>query len=350
MMNQIFSMTPIEASIWHWAVSAQNYLATELFGSNVFLGCIILMFTIFLLKSMWNLSQGGVADEIGRRILFKLAMVGMGLLFLRTMNTSPFLPVDSNDTPWQSKSYVVRTPKFSNLKNSTDGLYWYTFFHKGGVQLGKFLTNAVGGIFQDPCYPKSPNMLFKVMVGSAAVAIDDSRVTENLDVLAQKCSDTANGAVLGKGDSLKVLFDLSSVECQDRYKDLKVSLSNWASRRMPHYLRKFIDLGAGEYPVRLGAINDGETLENKVIASALVNYAKSKAGKKDEINTNVEALGIRSVSEHFWFNVQRMVSGGSLIPAIISPFTEEDTEAAIVKNEAGIIYNNLLNLVPPVKG
>ena len=39
-----------------------------------------------------------------------------------------------------------------------------------------------------------------------------------------------------------------------------------------------------------------------------------------------------------------------MIPAIVAPFTSEDVEAGIVKNEAGIIYNNLLNLVPPIKG
>ena len=39
-----------------------------------------------------------------------------------------------------------------------------------------------------------------------------------------------------------------------------------------------------------------------------------------------------------------------MIPAILSPFTDKNVEAGLVKNEAGVIYNNLLNLVPTIKG
>lgn len=52
-----------------------------------------------------------------------------------------------------------------------------------------------------------------------------------------------------------------------------------------------------------------------------------------------------------WFDMQRILTGGGLVPAVAGIWANDgQIEAGFVINEAGIIYNNLLNLLPAIRG
>lgn len=350
MGSNLFAMTPIEGAIWHMGVMAQSYLGVELFGSNVFTLVAVAGLTLAFFRMMMGISEGHSPEIAARRFIVHLGMMGLGLMFLRTMNTQPFTPSDSDGKAWADYEFVRMSPQFKALKRSTDGLYWYTLFHKGAIEVTNVMTAAVNSVFRDRIYPKSSNMVFKMLVNTANIALDDPEITEGLEVLASKCSDALDAKVLTKGDSLKILFDLETPECQTKYNSLQSSLRLWVKKRYPDYLSKLQEIPASDLSSDIATVNERTTLENKIIASAIINYAKSKGPHKDGLNTNTTALTLNDKSEQFWFNVQRVVSNGSGASAIARLFTDRDVDATLIRNEAGIIYNNLLNLMPVIRG
>lgn len=350
MGSDIFAMTPVEGAIWHMGVMAQSFLSSEIFGSNVFTALVVLGFTVVFFRSLMAINDGEDSNVAARRVLVHMLLMGLGLMFIRTVNSAPFTTTDAGGRSWVSYSSVAMSPNYDALKRSTDGLYWYTFLHKGAIQVSNVMTEAVGGVFNDKNYPKASNMVFKMLVNTANMAIDDPKVTESLEILAAKCSDTADGRVLDKNGSLHSLFDIRGPDCEKHYADLQAGLRSWVKRRYPEYLKKIEALPDTETHEKLAGLKDRQVLENKIIASALVNYAKSRGSRSDGINTNSGALTLNDKSDHFWFNVQRVVASGAGTASIASMFTDNDTEAVIVRNEAGIIYNNLLNLLPTIRG
>ena len=194
--------------------------------------------------------------------------------------------------------------------------------------------------------------MFKLLTSTASVNLDDPQVTASLDDFVGRCSDTQVGNVTDEAGSMGDLMDLDDPECMDRYRDLQAELKTWARNSMPGVLRKAQTANSDEIPPGLVGFTNAELIENKVISSALVNYGKQKvANGKDTINTNMKELGITGKGDHFWYSLQKITSGGGLAGMIGSAFGEKGVaEANINRNEARIIYNNLLNLIPSFKG
>ena len=351
----MFTMTPMEGSLWTLGVSAQTYIASTAFGNVFFTVIVFSFFGWFLYKTFNSVqrpgSEGLNGADIIRRCVEYTFYIMFGLMFLRQFSTTPFTPKDYAERDWSSYSYVSGNPKYEMLRTSQDGLRWYLLFHKAGNELSDLLTGIVNGVFGDTMYYRSPGMMFKMLVNTATVQLDDPAVTKKLERLAHECSDTANAMLEDDTvNNFKYLIDTNDPECRALYDDLKVSLKSWASRRMPSYLDKALGTSPGELPASVSSIADRELLENKVIASALIKYAESRAkAGKDGLNTNVEALGLNDFSDRFWFNMQRTFAGGSL-PAVLSFWKSNEVESGLVRNEAGIMYNNLLNLIPSIKG
>ena len=347
----MFSLTPIEASLWALGVRAQTYIAQELLGGFGFLTVAVTFLAYFLYRTLFQYSQEEQPGMLGKRVVEYLCYFGFGLMCLRMIATDPFMPTDSSERAWGSHFYVVSNPQYGALKDPAEGLLWYRRLHGATVQLSSFMTDMVSGIFGDRNYRRSPNMMFKMLVNTANVQLDDPNITTNLDKLAAQCSDTDEAIVLEKDAPLATLFTMDKPECRQAYNDLRRDLKRWARMIMPDYLKKVSSASPGELSDNVRKFSKRNLLENKMIASALNNYVKTMANtKRDHINTNYNELGLRDYWDRFYFNMQRSIAGGSAFSTVASAFTDSDVEGTLVKNEAGIIYNNLLNLLPSIKG
>jgi hypothetical protein len=206
--------------------------------------------------------------------------------------------------------------------------------------------------FKDNAYLTAPDMMFKLLVNTASMQLDNPELTTRLDSLMQDCGDPQKGTVMGPGSGVGSLLDLDNPDCLARYRAMQTSLKQWAGAKIPSYVKKVSETSPTELPYNVRAFSNREVLENKIIGSALVAYAKDKTrGMKDGINTNTDALNITKTSDHFWYLLQKAASGGGVASMVANLFNENgDGEAAINRNEARNIYNNLLNLIPAFKG
>lgn len=348
----MFSLTPIEGALWHLGVAAQTQFALKIFSNVVFTGVVV----FFLMKKMHQIfassSRNPDTTELTKHMFSYGFCVVMGLTLLRSISTVPFSPVDFADREWASYRFVSSSPEYSQLNNSTNGLHWYKVLHGATNGVSKFMSKVASEIFSDSSYQRSPDLMFKLLTSTASVNLDDPQVTASLDDFVSRCSDTQVGTVTDEAGSMGDLMDLDDPECMDRYRDLQAELKTWARNSMPGVLRKAQTANSDEIPPGLVGFTDSELIENKVISSALINYGKQKlANGKDEMNTNTRELGIKGKADHFWYLTQKITAGGGFSAMVGSMFTEDgNAEASINRNEARIIYNNLLNMIPSFKG
>ena len=348
----MFTLTPMEGALWHLGVSAQAEIALKVFGNIVFTGVVVFFVMKHVLTTLQASTSGADGHDIAKQLLIFAFCVVAGLTMLRTVASTPFQPVDSGGQEWSSYRFVRNNSDYQQLNNSTDGLWWYRLLHGSTVSISKYMTKIASGIFGDEMFLRSPDLMFKLLTATAAVQIDDARITTELDDFLARCSDTQKGRVADTSSSIGDLLNMSDPDCAQRYRELQYGLKIWVKGSMPTLVKKAQQESSNALPAHIIGFSNAEALENKVIGSALVNYGRQKArGYTDAINTNVKELGIQDKSDHFWFNLQRIFSAGAL-PAMVSHiFTEgRDVEAGINRNEARIVYNNLLNLLPSFKG
>ncbi len=348
----MFTLTPIEGTLWHLGVAVQTEIALKVFGNVVFTGVVVFFLMKHVLQTLSSSAQGNDGHDIARQLLTYGFCVVMGLTLLRSVAATPFQPHDAGGRDWVSYRYVRSNADYQQLKNSTDGLWWYRLLHGATVSISKYMTSIASGIFGDDTFLRSPDLMFKLLTATAAVQLDDASITTELDDFLAQCSDTRKGRVANASSTMGDLLNMSNPACAQRYRELQDDLKAWVKGAMPALVHKAQRVSSDALPTRIVNFTRAETLENKVIGSALVNYGRQKVrGYTDAINTNVKELGIQDKSDHFWFNMQRIFSTGAL-PAMLSHvFTEgRDVEAGINRNEARIIYNNLVNLLPSFKG
>ncbi len=348
----MFSLTPIEAAIWQAGVAAQSAIASQVFGSVIFTGFIMIFFIKYALKTLKSSEDGSDAIDVTRAIGAYGFSVAVGLTFLHAMSATPFKPQDASGREWGSYGFVKSSNKYENLQESHNGLYWYTLIHGAGNELSRFLAKVVGMTFRDDTYLMAPDMMFKLLVNTASMQLDNPELTANLDKLMEDCGDPQRGTVMGPGSSVGSLLDLQKSDCLVKYNEMQSALKQWASAKIPAYVKKVSDVPATELPYNVRGFSNRDILENKMIGSALVAYAKDKTrGMKDGINTNTDALSLTKTSDHFWYLMQKAVSGGGIASMVANLVTDNgDGESAINRNEARSIYNNLLNLIPAFKG
>ncbi len=352
-MSALFSITPVEAALWNAALGIQTYLADEIFGTLQFTSLVVTVFAGFVLYRLYRVGKGDSAEGLAQGIMTHLLCMGAGLLCLTTVNTDPIKLQDSGGGDWASKGAVIGSSKFKALQNSQEGLYWYTMFHKATTEVSLMMLKGVTNVFSDEMYLKSPNVLFKILATSSSIALDDPKIASEFDLLVEHCSDPKKLNILGKDDSFSALFDLNDENCEQNYNHFQADLRGWAKRKMPGYLKEIEDSNSSFFSDEAIAFTEPEALENKVIASALVSYIKGKAGPRtdDALNVNEKELGLKGFGDQMWFDMQRILTGGGLIPGVLGFWAGDGSvEAGFVKNEAGIIYNNLLNLLPAIRG
>jgi hypothetical protein len=348
----MFSLTPIEAAIWQAGVAAQSAIASKVFVNAIFIGFSMIFFMRYALQVFEKSKNGEGPEDAAVQIAAYGFAVALGMIFVFSLSSTPFKPQDASGKNWGDYQFVKSSNKYETLQSDHNGLYWYTVIHGAGNELSKYMAKIVGMTFRDGAYTQAPDMMFKLLVNTASMQLDDPALTTSLDSLMQECGDPKTGTVIGANSGVGSLLDLDRPDCMDRYKDLQKSLKTWASRKIPGYVKKVSQTSSEDLPYAVRGFSDQETLENKMIGSALVAYAKDKArGFKDGMNTNTDALSLTSKQDHFWYLMQKAASGGGFAAMVANLFTDDgDAEAGINRNEARNIYNNLLNLIPSFKG
>jgi len=219
-------------------------------------------------------------------------------------------------------------------------------FHKATTELSSFATEILGKIFGDETYLKSPDMVFKLFASMSAVSLDDPQISAKLDALVVACGDTIDGRVLNTSDSFFSLLDNTKDDCQLRYADLRTELLDWVRENQPYY---YVDMMSTDLSDMFDIFRDKELMDNKLIASALVNYGKSKTnGNAHHLNTEALNLG---TSGYFWTSFQKIFTTDSFINTV-NFMTGGDTnvESEMARNNAALLYNRLLNLLPWFRG
>lgn len=348
----MFSLTPIEAAIWQAGVAAQSAIASKLFAGSLITGFIAIFFIKYALKALRSAEEGAGPTDVLAQIGTYGFCAALGLTFIHAGSATPFKPQDAGGREWGSYDFVKSSQKFDSLKDSHNGLYWYTMLHGAGNEVSKYLAKIVAMTFKDNAYLTAPDMMYKLLVNTASMQLDNPDLTTSLDNLMEDCADPQKGTVIGSGSGVGSLLDLDNPDCLSRYKNMQASLKQWAGAKIPSYVKKVSELSPTELPYNVRGFSSREILENKMIGSALVSYAKDKVkGMKDGINTNTDALNITKTSDHFWYLLQKAASGGGIASMVANLFNDNgDGEAAINRNEARNIYNNLLNLIPAFKG
>lgn len=347
----MFSLTPIEATLWALGVQVQSHLSKTIFCSVLFTTIVITFFSWRLYKLLMHSGMKSEVEQIFYKLMVSVICMIIGLLFIRTFSGQRFYPTDSTGQKWVSYRGITNSGSFKYLHSKDSALFWYEKIHVAFVQVSRFMTDRVGDIFGDEGYGKSPHLVFKSLVSATNVHLDDPEVISNFDSLAAKCSDTTNAAILDNDESIEKLFDLSDPKCRKKFNELKKGLKRWARRNIPEAIKNIRQMNQDETPSSIEGFQRREIVENTMIASAVMSHVKTKyRGYKDRINTNHKALGLQDKWDYFYYNLQKCLSGGGTYTTIASFFTEKNLDGIIVKNEAAMIYNNLLNLIPSIKG
>lgn len=353
-LPEIFTQTPLEAGIWTAAVGAQTAIAKAITSSAVFYGAVTLSLAIGAIMFLFGIGSGGSTKRSISRFLLLLVTIAIGFSFLKKENSTPFSPVNATGVKWRSVSKVASNPKYKSLQSNYNGLFWYTTFHKSMSEIAHLMTDIIAKGMDDPNYNQAPEFLLNALAQTARATIDDPEVERKFDVLVHNCTDTKRGKVLGNNDSIKTLFDLSSPDCNATYSELVTSLRTWAERNRPAILTTPPIGSSIAIAFDAFALSDVQVVDNKMIASAVKNYARQKIGETSDFhNTNADA-SINGTD--FWVNLNKyLFSTDSIMIGIngvkkLFGFETSDLEGANARNEAAVKYNKLLQFLPAVRG
>lgn len=345
-LPQIFVSTPVEAGLWTAAVTTQAQIAKAFTSSPVFWGVVSIAIGFMVIRVLMDIGGGQGRDFALKRFAFGVLCVTLGITFLKKENTSPFSPVNASNREWRNVPKVAANPKYKPLQSQEKGLYWYTFIHRSMWEVAGLMTDIVSKTAGDSSSKEAPEYLLNAFAQTARATIDDPDVERTFDSLVFNCSDTKTGKVLGNTDSLKSMFTLENPECNQLYNSLKTKLESWARSKLPTYVPPTGSnsiVGAAYY------MANPEFLTNKIIASAVKNYAKTRVGESTLLNsTNNDALIDGS---DFWVNVSKTFSTDSIL-MIANAFTGEykDLEGASARNELAVTYNRILQFLPAMRG
>ncbi|MCB9228960.1 MAG: hypothetical protein H6618_05050 [Deltaproteobacteria bacterium] len=151
---------------------------------------------------------------------------------------------------------------------------------------------------------------------------------------------------MGRSDSLFSLFDESKTECQQRYEILKSELTKWVRKNEPYYYVDMMHRGVSDI---FNIFRDREAMDNKIIASAVIAYGKSR-GNGNPHHLNHEALNLGS-SEYFWTSFQKIFTTDGILNLVnFWTWGSTNIQSEMERNNAALIYNRLLNLIPWFRG
>ncbi len=351
MPPEVFTQTPIEGHIIALCMKYQIAAARILVGTPVIKAAFFVILAVFLI---WHLSRMGLSKltpgETVGKLCWSLGCIILSIAFLssgvRHVNFSSF----GDKNPWVSKNGVASNSSYDSTlrSNSNEGLFWYLQLSRAISGVTDTMTRAIASASNDPSLIKDPTFLYKQLAKSslAAAGVGGSIPAAKFDALVRDCSDTKNGKIISRANSLREIFDTSTTHCNQLWSDFEGQLSTFGDNLLRIY--KPTSLGPIYDDVQKYGVNGPRFIKNLLVSNALLNYSRSRAGFNDPNSTkNSEAT--------FSDTGDRMVEDVSTGPVAagymyIAKLFMKDPHASAMKAEAANRFNQFSSILPVARG
>ena len=347
------TQSPIDARSWAAFVGLQQWMVDHLLMTPVFKAAVVTWLGLLLIRAIYYMVASGSPGMALGRFALALGYCALGLTLIRSKED--FRPVNARGAPWADSAKVRASGKHESLQASTQGLAFYIKIHRGASEIGAYISSQVGQLFKDQQHSQSPYLLMQTMAQTAGATIDDPKAVSSLNWLFENCADRRDAPVLSATSSYSALFDLGRPECRDRYTTLRQDLKAWASDKWGSSLWNIGEIKLAQLRAKFGGI-DEETLQNKMIASALVNMARSHMGRNlDNVNTGALLAGknadpLLGSSATFFVGLNNALSTAGLANGALGRLTGVDFIGADARNQSAVLYNKIVQYIPPIRG
>ncbi|MEY3903529.1 MAG: hypothetical protein RL189_2835 [Pseudomonadota bacterium] len=352
----LFTQSPIEASLWTSFVGMQDWIVDALLLTPVFKAAVATWMGYVLIRSLMQLGSAGRPSSTVVRLVMSLVLSGLGFAILNSRSAATFRPVNAAAGSWTNSTRVKATGKYANLSaGSARGLSVYVQIHRGVNQIAEYASAKVGEMFRNPMSTQSPYLMIQTLAQTAGSTIDDPKSLSTLNWLFENCADGRQAKLVGVQDSYAGLFDGTKPDCRERQQQLKAELYAWAQGKWGTSWWNAGQIALGQLQTKLGFM-DEDTLRNKMIASAVVNTARAQMGQNKQ-NVNTGALLGKAGSDPqaefgaaYFASASNLFSVAGLMNSLFKPLTGTDMWAADARNQSAAAYNRILQFMPPIRG
>lgn len=347
---KIFAQTVPEAALWSQGVFYQSAIADVIISYKILPIVISLVWVYGLAKLAWQASkQRQFATRTAIFFTIKcwvFAALGIGLLSLKS--STPFNPMSYNNVEWSSYS------NNSYLNNNSNRPIWsYVIIHKAYNEIADLFTDVIVRISGEKNYNNNVDSVFQTIVDSSTQNIDDPNIKNDLDILAAQCRNKGVQKITGVNESFASFFDLTQPKCADQFEKLNNSLKFWARNKIKTDSHVYFNAMqeqpslASSFLIKLGLL-DSQKYENKIIASALVNYARQRSGLI--VDVDHDALLGKISNADVYADISAATDFDYLLTGIAKFFAGQNTDVAIVRNNLARQYNSMLAWIPGFRG
>lgn len=349
----LFTETPIEASLWTFAVSLQDKLAAGIFQTSLFQACVALFMGCSVCLALYRFGRG--ASDPWPRMLVTLACSLTGLALLGASSDDSFQPVADGGNAWSLRGSVAAGGRYGALTGEARGLKYYRLIHEGMNGLSAALSAQIASLFGDRGHASSPNLLFQTLRETARHTLDDPELLATADRLSDSCARRSSAIAGGPYASLSNQYDLKLENCAALYAQWRGQLETWAQARIASPGSRFVALAEAARNNRVTralGLDDSEAMKNKLIASAVQDYVQTRAGLSAS-NVNSAALlspdGSMNATSG-WVTASRAVTVAGAMNFAVRPFTGTDYEAADARNDIAALYTKVSMFLPAIRG
>jgi hypothetical protein len=351
----LFTQSPIEASIWTAFVALQQWIVDQVILTSVFKGAVVTWLGYVLVRGFYRMATSGSPGTAVGQIMTALFFSTIGFAILRGKATEDFRPSDASGKAWTSSPKVRASGKFQALEGGAHGLKVYVQIHRGAAQLAAYISEQVARVFKNHSHSQSPFLFLQTMAKTAGATIDDPNILSSLNWLFDNCSNRREAVVLNAETSYASLFDMANPNCRGRYQDLRRDLHHWARLKWGTSAWNVGDIALSQVGEKLGLI-DQETLQNKMIASALVNMARKQMGQNARgVHTGI-LLGdpksdpLIGNGASFFSSIANLTSPSGISGHFFGDIFGMDFLAADARNKSAALYNRIVQFIPPIRG
>jgi hypothetical protein len=349
----LFTETPIEAALWTFAVSLQDKLASGLFQTSLFRGCVALFMGCTVGLALFRFARG--AADPWTKMALTLCCSLTGLALLGATSDATFRPVSDGGSAWSERSAVGAGGRYGALSSDARGLRYYRLAHESVNGLSAALSAQVASIFGDSVHSASPHLLFQTLRETARHTLDDPQLLATGDKLAESCGRRGAAIASASYASLANQFDLQRENCLALYQQWQSQLESWAQARISSpgsRLTALAEAARNNRVTRALGLDDSEAMKNKLIASAVQDYVQTRAGLSNN-NVSNAALGSPDGSltaTSGWVTASRLLSVAGVLNFAVRPFTGTDYEAADARNDIAALYTKVSVFLPAIRG
>lgn len=351
----MFTQSPIEGAIWTSFVAIQQWIVDNIILSSVFKMSVATWIGFLFIKLVLQMGTSKSPSHAMGKFILALIISASGFSILKAKSNETFRTENSRGQTWDSKQKIKDSSKYSGLFLNTQGLLFYVQIHNGMNQISKYMSGKIGDLFKNEKSNDSPYLLIQTLAQTASQTIDDPKCISGLNYLFENCTDKRKALVLENNSSFSNLFDLSKTECQDKYSEFRKDLISWSRNKYGTSVWNNIEIGTSYLKNKFGFATE-EALQNKMIASALVNTARMQLGRGNKQNVNTQALltnendPMTASTTTYFTGVSNILSVGGFFNALLAPFTGNDFYGADVRNKSATMYNQILQFLPPIRG